>query len=83
MAIGDDQVRIDTESPEIWDEVTTDTAEFPAASAKQKIAMSVAVILPLLGVVTAIVMLWQYGWMGWPYLAMMLLGWCLTSLVRG
>ncbi len=52
----------------------------PEASLSQKISMLAAVTLPVIGLGVAIALLWQYGWMGWPYLAMMLGGWVLTSL---
>ena len=42
--------------------------------------MSIAVALPFLGCVVAIATTWQYGWMGWLYLGMMLGGFVLTGL---
>ncbi len=53
---------------------------FPKASRSTKIMMLSAVVVPFIGVVIATVMLWQVGFMGWEYLAMMSAGWCLTSL---
>ena len=52
----------------------------PDADLTTRIAMLTAVVFPFLGLITAIVMLWQVGFMGWSYLAMMLVGWCVTSL---
>ncbi len=52
----------------------------PPATRTQKIVMTIAVVGPFLGVVAAAILLWQYGWMGWPYLAMVIGGWVLTSL---
>ena len=53
---------------------TSTGAPIPKAPVGQHIAMGLAVVLPFLGVITAIVLLWQFGWMGWPYLAMLIGG---------
>ncbi len=53
---------------------------FPVASTGQKIAMLIAVTFPFLGVVVAAAITWQYGWTNWYYLAMVGIGWVLTSL---
>ena len=45
-----------------------------------KIIMATAVVAPFLGCVAAIVITWQFGWMGWLYLSMMIGGWILTGL---
>lgn len=45
-----------------------------------KLSMGMAVTLPFVGCMVAIVMLWSVGWMGWPYLAMLIGGWLLTGL---
>lgn len=42
--------------------------------------MGTAVVLPIVGLVAAIVLLWQFGWMGWLYLGMLIGGWLLTGL---
>ncbi len=55
-------------------------APIPKAPIGQHIAMGIAVALPFVGVITAIVLMWQYGWMGWPYLAMLIAGWILTGM---
>ncbi len=60
--------------------VPTEEHEIPLASTSQKVAMLTAVVLPFLGCFVAAAVLWQYGWMGWSYLAMVVLGWALTSL---
>ncbi len=52
----------------------------PNAPLSQKIIMLIAVLGPFFGFVISIVLLWQYGWMGWPYLALLLGGWALTGL---
>ena len=52
----------------------------PLASTQQKVAMLLAVTAPFAGFVAAIAMMWTYGWMGWEYLAMMLVGWCVSCL---
>jgi len=44
------------------------------------IAMTTAVVLPFLGVIAAIVLLWSIGWMGWLYLGMLIGGWVMTGL---
>lgn len=57
-----------------------DQAGIPPAPVSQKITMLLAVILPLVGVVAAAVTAWQFGWMGWSYVAMVIVGWLLTGL---
>ncbi len=52
----------------------------PPASTKQKIMMLTAVIMPFLGVIVAGALCWQYGWVPWYYLAMVIVGWVITSL---
>lgn len=42
--------------------------------------MSLAVGLPLVGCVAAAILLWQWGFMGWPYVALLVGGWLLTGL---
>ncbi|MBX3416516.1 MAG: fatty acid desaturase [Pirellulaceae bacterium] len=54
--------------------------QVPEASRVQKIAMLIAVIGPFLGCIVAIAICWQYGFMGWQYLAMVIAGWALTTL---
>lgn len=46
----------------------------------QKVTMSIAVFLPLIGTAVAIAWMWQYGWMGWMYLVLMMGGWYLTGM---
>ena len=50
------------------------------ASARHKLAMSVAVSAPLVGVVIAMVAAGAWGWFSTAHLIMMLVGWALTSL---
>ena len=50
----------------------------PMATRKQKIMMVAAVTIPPTGMVAAMILLWQYGWMGWLYLAMVVAGWLIT-----
>ncbi len=45
-----------------------------------RVAMLAVVGLPMVGLVIAIICLWQYGWMGWPFLAMLIGGWLLTGM---
>lgn len=60
--------------------IASGEAESPKATLNQKLIMAAAVVVPLMGCITAIVWLWQFGWMGWPYLLMLLVGWALTTL---
>ena len=46
----------------------------------RKIVILGIVIFPLLGLLAAIVATWQYGFMGWLYLGMLVGGWYLTGL---
>lgn len=55
---------------EVFDEVPWDI----------KVCMTLAVAVPLVGSIGASVLLWQYGWMGWEYVAMLLGGWLVTEL---
>lgn len=50
------------------------------AKLSDKIILVATVALPFLGCIAAIVLLWQFGWMGWSYLSLMLVGWILTGL---
>ncbi len=52
----------------------------PVASTSQKVSMSLAVVLPFIGLLAAIVLLWQFGWMGWQYLALLVLGHVITGM---
>jgi len=52
----------------------------PEALMSQKVMMLLAVLLPFIGVIIGAVVTWQTGFMGWPYLAMILVGWIVTSL---
>lgn len=46
----------------------------------QKLTMSIAVFLPLIGTAVAIAWMWQFGWMGWMYLGLMIGGWYLSGM---
>lgn len=52
----------------------------PHAPLQQKVIMLIAVILPFLGCIAGCYLTWQYGWMDWPYLVMMIGGWWATTL---
>jgi stearoyl-CoA desaturase (delta-9 desaturase) len=52
----------------------------PSAPLGQKIAMLLAVTLPFAGVIIAIVLTWQHGFMGWLYLSLLLSGWAITGM---
>jgi len=41
--------------------------------------MLAAVVVPFVGMIAAIISLWAYGWMGWLYLNMMIIGMLLTG----
>lgn len=45
-----------------------------------KIIMGVAVALPFLGLITGIVLAWQFGMMSWFYLGLMIGGWIVSGL---
>ena len=50
-----------------------------AASLGHKIAMAIAVVLPFVGCIVGIVLMWQFGWMNWFYLSMLVGGWLVTG----
>ncbi|HMP79265.1 MAG TPA: hypothetical protein PKD54_07425, partial [Pirellulaceae bacterium] len=52
----------------------------PAGSWLHKLVMFVAVAGPLAGLIVGIILLWQFGWMGWSYLLLFAGGWILTTL---
>ncbi len=54
--------------------------EHEEMSTGRKIVMLGVVIFPLLALVATIVTTWQYGFMGWLYLGMLVGGWYLTGL---
>jgi stearoyl-CoA desaturase (Delta-9 desaturase) len=54
--------------------------DLPDAPWSHKLVMAVAVVLPFLGVILAAALLWQWGFMGWLYVAMLVGGWLLTGM---
>src|SRR5687768_245849 len=54
--------------------------KFPASTWLHKSIMAAAVALPFVGTCIAAAVMWQYGWMGWFYLGMLLGGWFFTGL---
>jgi len=52
----------------------------PEAPLSDRVIMGTAVALPFLGCIAAIVLLWQYGFMGWLYLSMLIGGWLVSGL---
>lgn len=46
----------------------------------QKLTMSIAVFLPIIGTAVAVAWAWQYGFMGWLYLVLMVGGWYLAGM---
>src|SRR5688572_4749062 len=45
----------------------------------QKVAMLLAIVLPFAGVLIGIVLTWQYGFMGWLYLSLLVGGWFISG----
>ncbi len=54
-------------------------AVFPPATLGHKLVMSLAVGLPLVGCVVAAGLCWRWGFMGWLYVAMLVVGWLTTG----
>ena len=52
----------------------------PYSLRTQRIVMTITVVAPFLGLVTGIVLAWQYGMINVWYLGMMLAGWAITGL---
>lgn len=50
------------------------------ATLGHKLSMLVAVVMPLVGCIVAIVLLWQIGLMSWLYVALLVGGWAVTGL---
>jgi stearoyl-CoA desaturase (delta-9 desaturase) len=53
--------------------------DIPDSIWTHKLIMSLAVVLPFLGCFVAAALLWQWGFMGWLYLAMLIGGWLITG----
>jgi stearoyl-CoA desaturase (delta-9 desaturase) len=51
----------------------------PDAPLVHKLIMGAAVALPFFGCLAAVLLTWQWGFMGWPYLALLVGGWLLTG----
>lgn len=66
--------------PHIGQPTTEDLDVDSPASGTQKVAMLIAVIFPFIGLIVAVALMWMYGWMGWAYLAMVVLGWGISCL---
>ena len=45
-----------------------------------RLTMLGTILFPFLGVIAAVVVTWQFGWMGWPFLALLVVGWLLTAM---
>jgi stearoyl-CoA desaturase (delta-9 desaturase) len=52
----------------------------PEASLVDRAIMVTAVALPFIGCLVATLLLWQYGFMGWLYLGMLVGGWLVSGL---
>jgi stearoyl-CoA desaturase (Delta-9 desaturase) len=70
----------DADLYEVFDGTHGHSREAPPASKSQKFIMLSAVVLPFVGCVLACLLTWQFGWMGWPYLLMLVGGWIATTL---
>ena len=68
-----------TESEE-HDSAEPEVQVLPDPTWQHKLTVAMTVALPFLGCVAAIVLLWQYGWMGWLYLSLMIGGWWITGV---
>jgi stearoyl-CoA desaturase (delta-9 desaturase) len=78
------------ESPVVWfqDVLAADPSvaerkekwELPKSSWLHKLVMLLVVAIPMAGLVGVIALSWQYGFMGWLYLGMLIGGWILTGL---
>ncbi|HZN34988.1 MAG TPA: acyl-CoA desaturase [Pirellulaceae bacterium] len=53
--------------------------DFPPSTASHRLIMGLAVALPFLGCIAAAGLLWQWGFMGWLYVGMLVGGWLLTG----
>lgn len=47
---------------------------------RQRVMMLVAVCLPIIGLIAGGALSWMYGFMGWTYLIVMLVGWKMTGM---
>ncbi len=63
----------------LLEQTPTVTADPPDATPWHRISILVTVVVPFAGMVAAVITSWMYGWMGWLYLNMLLLGWFLTG----
>ena len=74
----------ETKTQSVTDGIATCSTSLDGARLRaplaHKIIMTVAVVAPFLGVIAAIILLWQIGWMGWLYLGLFVGGWLLTGL---
>ncbi len=59
--------------------MVAEQAVFPPATAGHKLVMSLAVGLPLVGCLVAAGLCWRWGFMGWLYVAMLVVGWLTTG----
>jgi stearoyl-CoA desaturase (delta-9 desaturase) len=62
------------------DNVHDDLREDTTIGVGHKVTMVMAVILPFVGFIAAIVSSWYVGWMGWFYVGMLVAGWILTGM---
>jgi stearoyl-CoA desaturase (delta-9 desaturase) len=58
---------------------STPAKEPPPAAFSEKLYMMLAVVLPPLGLLAAMALCWQWGFMGWTYVTMFVAGWILTA----
>lgn len=67
-------------APAISIVTSADPHHLYSTSLAHRLVMGTAVVLPFLGCLAAIALLWTVGWMGWLYLGLLLGGWILTGL---
>ena len=70
------------ESPDIATSAPAGDVDYlpPSAPFSHKFVMGLAVVVPFIGVIVAVTLAWKVGWMGWSYLAMIVVGWAITAL---
>ncbi len=87
--LSDGHVVDQTESAEKFDPIalmdvdprdSDDHHDHEEMSTARKLVMLGIVVFPLMGLLATVVTTWQYGFMGWLYLGMLVGGWYLTGL---
>ena len=73
-----DDAALSNPSPATWAPSHQDPP--PDSPWTHKLVMGTAVVVPFIGFLAAVALMWSVGWMGWLYLALMLCFWAITSL---